>query len=142
MKEVQWSNDLSVGIGLIDKQHQMLIEHLNNLARALESHQGPSKIVSTLSFLIDYAQFHFSTEEKHMTANNYPGLEDHKEKHDEFRKTLGDLEEDFREEGATPGLADSLDTLLVNWLIKHIQGVDIKFGEFLKAKGIVVEEED
>jgi len=76
-----------------------------------------------------------------MTANNYPGLEDHKMKHDDFRKTLGNLEEDFKEEGATPMVADSLDTLLVNWLIKHIRSVDVEFGTFLKNNGIIVDEE-
>ena len=141
MKEVVWTDDLSVNVGLIDKQHKMLIQHLNNLAKALELHQGPTKIVSILNFLMDYADFHFSTEEKHMTANDYPALEEHKMKHEEFRKILASLEEDFKEEGATPILAQSLDALLVHWLFKHIKTVDIEFGTFQKTHGIPMEEE-
>ena len=141
MNEVQWTNELSVDAGLIDKQHKMWIQHLNDLTKSLEAHQGPEKIASTLSFLIDYTRFHFSTEEKHMAANDYPGLDNHKDKHAEFRTTLRDLEEDFTEEGATPALANSIDTLLVNWLIKHIRNVDMVFGAFLRDKGIIIAEE-
>jgi hemerythrin-like metal-binding protein len=140
MQEVQWTDDLSVGVELIDEQHKMLINRLNSLTRALESQQGPTEIAATLNFLIEYTHFHFSTEEKHMAANSYPGLEQHRRKHGEFKATLGSLEEDFREEGATPMLADSIDTLLVNWLIKHIRGVDVEFGAFLKKNGIVIAE--
>ena len=36
MKEVKWTDDLSVGDKIIDGQHKMLIEHLNNLTKAIE----------------------------------------------------------------------------------------------------------
>ena len=66
MKEITWTSDLSVGIELIDGQHKMLIKHLNDLSQSLESGEGPAKIATTLNFLIDYTNFHFTAEEKHM----------------------------------------------------------------------------
>ena len=137
---VQWNDNLSVGVELIDEHHKVLIQHLNNLTTAIESQQGPAKIVNTLEFLIDYTNFHFSTEEKSMTENDYPGLEHHLVQHAEFKTALSNLEEDFKEEGATTTLADSIDKLLVNWFIKHIQEVDLRFGAFLKEKGIDITE--
>ena len=68
MKRVEWSDDLSVGIELIDEQHKTWIGHLNDVSSALTSAQGPTQVGRTLSFLIDYTQHHFDTEEKHMTA--------------------------------------------------------------------------
>jgi hemerythrin len=141
MPEIQWSDDLSVGIDLIDEQHQMLIQRLNDVSAAVEAHHGVEKIAKTLDFLVDYTNFHFSTEEKHMTANQYPGLEDHQTGHQELITTLADLEQDFGEEGATQALADSVNTFLWNWLIKHIKGVDVKFGAFLREKGITLPRE-
>ena len=141
MKEVQWTDNMSVGIELIDKQHKMLIQHLNNLIKSLEPNQGLTEVANTLSFLIDYTQFHFSEEEKHMAANKYPGLDQHKTKHDEFKTTLANLEEEFTEDGATHVLADSINTLLVNWLIKHICNVDVEFGAFLKNNQIALPDE-
>ena len=77
MKEITWTNDLTVGIELIDEQHKMLIKHLNDLSQALQSQQGPAKVAATLNFLIDYTNFHFTAEEKHMEANGYPELKNH-----------------------------------------------------------------
>jgi hemerythrin len=138
MKKMQWNETLSVGVGLIDEQHKMLIRRLNDMAGAIEESKGPSEIARTLDFLIEYADFHFSTEEKHMKALSYPELEEHMAKHEEFKTTLANLERDFREDGATHLLADSIDTFLVNWLVKHISGVDVKFGAFLADKGITL----
>lgn len=141
MKEIEWTSDLSVGIELIDEQHKMLIQHLNNFSKSLASNQGPAKITSTLNFLIEYTNFHFTAEEKHMAANGYPELENHKKKHEEFKTTLNTMDEDFIEEGATQLLADSIDSLLVNWLFEHIRKVDVAFGKFLKEKGIEIPQE-
>ena len=141
MKQVEWTRDLSVGIELIDEQHRMLIKCLNDLKVALYHNEGTSKIGSTLDFLIEYTDFHFSAEQRHMAAQGYPELDAHKLKHAEFISTLNNIEQDFREDGATPGLATAIDTLLVNWLLAHIRAVDTKFGAFLKDKGIVLAEE-
>ncbi len=141
MNEVKWTNDLSVDVELIDDQHKMLIEHLNNFAKAVEQHQGPTEIASTLSFLIDYTDFHFSMEEREMKAHNYPAYDTHKAKHEEFKTILVYMESEFRDDGPTAILAESIDTLLVSWLVKHIRVVDVEFGMFLKDRGIAISEE-
>ncbi|MFC1682942.1 bacteriohemerythrin [Candidatus Zixiibacteriota bacterium] len=141
MPEIQWSDDLSVGIELIDEQHRVLIERMNDVSTATEAHHGVEKIAKTLDFLVEYTDFHFSTEEKHMATHSYPGLEEHHAKHEELKDTLRNLEQDFKEEGATFTLADSVNTLLGNWLMKHIKAVDVPFGAFLKEKGITLPKE-
>lgn len=141
MKKITWTDDLSVGVGLIDEQHKMLIRRLNDMSQAIEDVKGPTEIARTLEFLIEYTDFHFSTEAEHMKRSGYPGLARHLKKHEEFTSTLADLEEEFREDGATQILADSIDTFLVNWLIKHISNVDVEFGAYLEEKGITLEGE-
>ena len=141
MKEIKWTPDLAVGIELIDTQHKMLIKRLDDLKKSMAQQQGPASISSTLNFLVEYTNFHFGTEEKHMAANDYPQLEAHKQQHEAFKKILSDLEEDFEEEGATQALVESIDTLLVDWLFKHIKAIDVAFGTFLKDKGIELIEE-
>ena len=141
MKKLQWEDKLSVGIELIDRQHKQWIDHFNHAAEAVAVQQSAMHITKTLGFLVDYTETHFSTEEKHMAAHNYGGLDEHKAKHDELRQTLADLVQDYREEGVTYKLADAVDTFLGNWLIKHIQTVDIKFGTFVREEGIVLSEE-
>ena len=142
MTDTRWTDDLSVGVALIDDQHRMMIDRLNELRRAVETHEGPNKIANTLTFLIEYADLHFSTEEKHMGETGYPGLQDQVSQHGEFKKTLADLEQDYREEGPTHELAQSIDTLLLNWLIKHIRGTDQRFGDFLRENNITITGDD
>jgi len=138
MSQFKWNTSLSVGIELIDEQHKMLIQRLNDVSDAIKKSQGAGQIVKTLDFLIDYTHFHFSTEEKHMKANDYPGIKEHLQKHEDLKKTLGDLDRDFREEGATYELADALNVFLNNWLVGHIKGIDVKFGNFLREEGIEI----
>ncbi len=141
MKEIAWTPDLAVGIDVIDAQHKTLIRHLSDLNEALTTGTGPAKVASTLNFLIDYTQFHFEEEEKHMAQTGYPDLEHHKKLHGEFRAILSNMEEELEEEGATKMLADAIDTLLVNWLFQHIRTIDVAFGKFLKNEGIEIPEE-
>jgi hemerythrin len=138
MKKIVWEDNLSIGVEAIDDQHKHWIDHFNSAVEVLATVQSPKQIIKTLDFLIDYTEFHFSTEEKYMTGSDYPGLEEHKTIHDELRRTLADLLQDFEEEGATYILAKNVDAFLGNWLIKHIQEVDMKFGAFIKEKGIVL----
>ncbi len=131
-----WEDSLSVGVKLIDDQHKKLLTRLSELSEAVCSRQGSGHIVGTLDFLSDYVDFHFGTEERYMVANDYPGYGDHKAAHEEFRATLARLSDDFEEEGATTGLADSINTLLINWFLKHIRATDQELGRFCTERGI------
>ena len=138
MGKMQWQDSLFVGIELIDNQHKQWIEYYNNTVEAVASQKSHAQIMKTLGFLIDYTETHFSTEEKHMAVSNYAGLAEHQGKHNELRSTLTGLVKDFEEEGVTPKLAQAMDTFLGNWLIKHIQDVDTKFGAYVKKGKIVL----
>ena len=135
---MQWNDGLSVGVELIDAQHKSWIERFNAVAAAIENVQGPQRIAEALAFLGDYTKYHFDTEERYMAEYAYPEAEQHKAKHAELKKTLADLEQEYEEEGATHILAESIDMFLANWLVSHIQQVDLRFGTFLKGKGIVL----
>ena len=130
MKKIEWTNDLSVGVDLIDEQHQKWIEHYNRAVEAIEARQEVAQISRSLGFLSDYTEVHFATEEKAMEIDGYPELEEHKAKHDALRKTLAAMSEEFIEDGATDLLAESVETFLGNWLIKHIEEVDKRYAAF------------
>ena len=138
---IEWNDDLSVGIDLIDEQHKTLIQKLAELSKAVETSQGASEIMKSLEFMYDYTNFHFTDEEKQMAKYDYPGLEEHKKLHAKFTRPLKQLEEDFEEEGATGPLAESINTFLLNWLVKHIKGEDVKFGAYINENNIQIKEE-
>ena len=136
MSNIQWDESLSVGVGLIDEQHRKWIERLHEVESAIKSRRGMQQVVSTLDVLSEYTLFHFSTEEKYMLQTGYPELENHRAKHEELKKTLGNLIEDFREDGITEKISEAVGTFLGNWLKDHIRVVDQVFAAFLKEKKI------
>jgi hemerythrin len=136
MPEIKWDDNLSIGIDMIDNQHKMLISKLKDLSVAVGENKGTNIIMKTLDFLIDYTDFHFSTEEKHMKEQGYPDIDYHVKQHGEFKETVNNLMTDFDEEGATEDLTESVNQLLLIWYIKHITNVDMKFGKFLQEKGL------
>jgi hemerythrin len=138
MSKMQWDDSLSVSVPAIDEQHKVWIQRFNDITEAIEAIRGPQRVAEALGFLSDYTRFHFTTEEGYMTEYAYPDLAAHQSKHEELRKTLAELEEEYKEEGATHILADTIDTFVGNWLLNHIREVDRKFGAFLKEKGITI----
>jgi len=140
MKKIEWDSSLAVGVNLIDEQHKMLIQRLNDLSRAIEMTQGEGGIVQTLDFLIEYTDFQFSAEEKCMAEHDYPGLAPQRKQHKEFKTSLKNLVDDYEYEGVTRALTTSVNVFLLNWLVNHIKGVDHKLGEFLQEKGFTAGE--
>lgn len=138
MQKIEWSSKLSVGIGLIDEQHKKWISHYNEVVEAIKSGKNQEQIVKTLDFITDYTDFHFHTEQKYMSENNYPGYEKHRAEHKELKDTVKGLVRDYREDGVSPSLANGIETLLGNWLVKHIQEFDLEFAKFAKDKNIVM----
>ena len=130
MNKIEWTDDLSVGIDRIDDQHKKWIEHYNHAVEAIQSKHEVAQISRSLDFLSEYTETHFATEEKEMAYKGYPELEAHKAKHNALRKTLAAMMEEFIEDGATDILAESVETFLGNWLIKHIEEVDMRFAAF------------
>jgi hemerythrin-like metal-binding protein len=135
MVRIEWSDGLATGVELIDNQHKMLLEKLNDISEAIEKEHGVEVITKTLDFMMDYTDFHFGTEEKHMEKTSYPRMAYHKKMHKEFVDTLKNMTLDFQEDGATQRLAESVNIFLFNWLVKHIRGVDGAFGKFLRDQG-------
>ena len=136
MSQIKWDESLSIGIELIDEQHKKWIDHIRDVQAAMEDRRGMPQVANTLGFLVDYTQFHFSTEEKYMSETGYPELENHRAKHEELKGTLDDLIEDFRDDGVTEKINRAIGTFLGNWLRDHIRVVDQAFAAFLKEKKI------
>ena len=135
MPGIEWDDSFSVGINLIDEQHQMLIERTNAIAEAVEMKRGLEKILQTLSFMIEYTEFHFSAEEKVMIENGYPKVAEHQMLHEDFKTRLNQMVDDFEEEGATSELSEEITSYLTNWLVNHIKGIDTELGKILHEKG-------
>ena len=89
----EFDETLVTGNEMIDGQHKELIERINQLLESCEDGQGKVKAIKMLDYLLDYTEFHFSAEEKLQEEIQYPGIEEHKVKHAEFKNAVKELQE-------------------------------------------------
>jgi hemerythrin len=131
---IEWTPDLAVGSPEIDRQHQELYRRINQLLEACSQGKGKEVVGQTLRFLSDYVVTHFGNEESYMIKHGYPEYTRHKALHTQFIKSLQELQEDFRREGAGITLVIKTNQIVVEWLNNHIRRVDTKLGGFLAGK--------
>ena len=88
-----------------------------------------------LDYMADYADFHFKEEEKLQEEVEYPAIDEHKAKHEEFRKAVGELYEMLQEEeGPTPAFVEAVRKNVVNWLVNHIKSFDVSVASYINMK--------
>lgn len=128
------SNRYSVGVKSIDGQHSVLFGLINDLHEAMLKGHAQRLTGALLKKLVDYTQTHFTSEEKMLAAQKYPGLAGHQAKHRDLIKQVNDFMSRF--ERGEIGLNLDLMNFLSNWLTNHIQKVDREYGPWLNEHGV------
>ena len=131
---MSWTDKYSVGIAAIDQQHKKLIDLINTLHEAMSKGQAKAVLEKTLGELVNYCASHFAMEEKLFDTHGYPDTADHKDKHQKMTAKVLALQSQFQQ-GKAMITMDVMD-FLQQWLDKHILGTDMKYGPFLKGKGV------
>jgi hemerythrin len=122
MSLMKWSDDLSVGIPEIDKQHQVLVGLINTLHESMMNKQGKQVVKKILDELAEYTVTHFTYEEKYMLEFKFVGYMGHKKEHDAFVAKVKDFIAEY--EANKLGLSLELLTFLRDWIVNHIMGTD------------------
>jgi len=131
---IKWSDDLSVGIDMVDEDHKKLLSLINQLQTAAHYQTDNSMIESTLNDLVDYTKYHFSREEQLMEKNNYPDLEQHKKQHEAMVKQVTQFINEYRTDNTRT--IDNVISYLKTWLINHINGTDQQYVPYIKDKNL------
>ena len=129
-----WTDVYTVKIAVVDSQHKVLVDLINELHQAMVARRGKESLGGVLARLVKYTKSHFAAEEGILQANQYPDLVNHKAEHERFTQTIVDFQGRFQrnEVAITIDLMD----FLKNWLSKHILGVDKKYVPHLSARGV------
>ncbi len=134
MALMDWSPDFSVKIKQFDDQHKKLVAMVNQLHDAMKLGKGAEVLGPTLDSLISYTASHFADEEKVMKQHCYPDFARHKVEHDKLTKQVLDLQKQYQTKKTA--LSVTVMSFLKDWLSNHIKGDDMKYGPFLKEKGV------
>ena len=129
---IVWTQDLSVGVNSIDGQHQQLFKMADELFEAGKNGKSKEKIGELLNFLDAYTKQHFRDEESYMASIKYPGLAEQQTAHQSFIKELAKLTAEYDKSGGNIMVIINANQMVVDWLTKHISGMDKKIGAYAK----------
>ena len=127
-----WTPNLSVGVKQIDDQHKLLFEKAEQLFEAGKKNQAKEYMGELLDFLDGYTKKHFIDEETYMLSIRYPGYAEQKAAHAAFIAQLQKLRNDYNASGGNILVIINANQMVVDWLTKHISGMDKKIGEFVR----------
>ena len=133
MALMKWSDMLSVKVARFDKEHQNLIDIINDLHEAMMVGKGKEVVASILKRLMDYTSTHFKSEELVLSQYGYPDLAQQKAEHKKFINQLSDIQKQLLENKAFP---TTILCFLRDWLNNHIMKEDKKYGSYLNGKGL------
>jgi len=134
MAFLNWNDNLNIGILQIDAQHKNLVNMLNQLYEAMSSGKGKEVVGKIVKEMTAYTVTHFGTEERLMQQHGYPEFTQHKKEHELFVKKVQEFNSEIQKGNLI--ITSNVAIFLKEWLIKHIQGTDKKYGPFLKEKGV------
>jgi len=135
MPLIAWNEELSVGIALLDEEHKQLVSLLNEFYDAVEAGEAKDVLGNILDRLIQYARFHFESEEQLLQQSGYADYAAHKKLHEDLTRQLLRAQEKCKN-GATAALSAEIMLFFKNWLLNHILGTDKKYGPPLNSIGI------
>ena len=134
MELIAWDPSFSVNVEFIDKQHQMLVQIINDLHKAMLDGNEKDTIAKLIDKLFTYAAMHFAREEHYFDIFEYPEADIHKQQHKDFERKVSAFEADL--EAGQQILSEDVMKFLSDWLVEHIKGSDKKFSPFLNERGV------
>lgn len=117
-KRTHWIPHFSTGNATLDRQHQELLAHCNDLADCLDGAVpvAEARFSGILGQLMANVREHFATERELLARNGYPMLDEHEHEGEEFEYLASEIisTENFDQE--------ELQTFLALWCTGHIVG--------------------
>ncbi len=97
--------------------------------------KAQDEIKKILKELVNYADYHFSTEEKYFEKFNYGGATEHNLLHDKYKKKMVQF---FDESESSVGKIVPFEILdfLEDWWFNHINSEDKKYTECFVSNGL------
>jgi hemerythrin len=134
MAVVAWDDAMGVGSSVLDSDHRILIDLLNQLHDATETGQSREVVGSVLGVLAEYVEHHFRREEVMMAAVGVPDIEAHRRQHHALEARVAALRDRYQA-GERGALDEDVVMLLKRWLTEHIMVLDKSYRPWMEKAG-------
>jgi methyl-accepting chemotaxis protein len=119
---LEWGPGWITGHPVIDADHKMLVQYVNELNQAMLDGAGRDVAAGVLGKLVQYTVDHFAREEAIWAKGGLKSLDDHKRFHVDLVGKVGKFQQDFAAGKAT--LTTDLMSFLREWLVHHVFKTD------------------
>lgn len=133
MSVIKWKSCYETQIVSLDKEHQVLVELINQLYRAIREQRPEEVMLSIFDELLAYTEKHFVHEERLLEEYKYPELEQHRLQHQQLTEDVLSYRKQL-EAAETPSAMDVMG-FLRRWLLDHIADNDMRYGPYLESRG-------
>lgn len=119
--------EFRLGIDSVDNEHIKLVDMLNQVHALISAGKKDEARRYFSETLSSYVNEHFANEEQFMESIAFPGLEEHKKIHDNFRQSFNNLLpliETYDEAAFRSALTDAF-----TWIISHIGKTDKRYAK-------------
>lgn len=120
-----WSEKYNLGVHVIDEQHKKMIWIINKLYYTMQTSTEKESLREIMKELVDYADYHFATEEEYFAKFNYEGTEEHIKTHHAYREQIAEFSKEYYENDTM--LATKMMDFLREWWTGHILGIDREY---------------
>ena len=129
-KLITWSDNLVIDNSIIDEQHQIIINLINELYAAFLAGKANETLGKIIEELTEYTVVHFQTEETFFERVNYSHKKEHIEEHSEFVDSIKKFKIKLKKNEVS--LSYDIMNFLRDWLQNHILISDKKYIKYLK----------
>jgi hemerythrin len=123
---------LSLGIPILDSQHEDLLERMDVLSAAVAD-GDPSRARALLGAVLEGAVAHFRTEEHLMESAAFAGLREHAEAHRAFVDEGQQLAAELARTGLSSTVAFRFPEL-ADWVRLHVGGMDLAMARAVRKQ--------
>lgn len=131
-KMFDFEKEFKLGIEEVDREHIILVDMLNEVYALIGAGQREEARRYFNETLSSYVGEHFANEEQFMQSFQYPGLEEHRKVHENYRKSFNELKpqlDSFDDATFRQALSDAF-----TWIIGHIGRTDRKYASYYLAQ--------
>lgn len=129
-----WKPEYSVNVKEIDEEHKKLVNLIDKLYHSIYSFKTKEDLGNILNELIEFADYHFSTEEKYFEKYNYENSTEHKKEHRMFEDKVLDISKKFKNNEME--ISFELIDFLEDWLLDHLVEQDQKYVKCFTEHGL------
>jgi hemerythrin-like metal-binding protein len=131
---IEWSNEYSVGVSVMDEEHKGFIGIINKVIAARQRNYSQEEVEEVLSGLVKFAKEHFKAEEAYMSKFEYSDYLLHYNEHLNF--SLHMIIYNNQLINGEYKIMDELYGYLQEWLVHHIQETDKKYTKCFNKNGL------